>query len=252
MRARADRLLAFLKAASPDVVCLQELKGTEDQFPLIEVQAAGYQAALFGQKSYNGVAILSKEKPTEVVRNITDGADDDQARVIGASVAGVRIYSIYAPNGQEVGSEAYEYKLNWYARLRRWLCSKYGPNDPLLLCGDFNVAPEDKDVWDARLFAGQTLFTDPEKRAFRELCAALSLEDVFRKHRPEAGEFSWWDYRQSAFKKNRGLRIDHLLATAPVAKRSVAAGVDKAAREGHVHGGANPPSDHAPVWVDLA
>ncbi len=251
VRARADRLMAFLKGSSPDVVCLQELKCTEDQFPLLEVQALGYQAALFGQKSYNGVAILSKQPALDVVRNIQDGADDEQARLIGATVAGVRLYCLYAPNGQAVGSDAYEYKLNWYARLRRWLAAKHPPGEALLLCGDFNVAPEDLDVWDPRLFAGQTLFTDPEKRAFRELKAALKLTDLFRQHRPGAGEFSWWDYRQSAFKKNWGLRIDHLLGTEAVARRCTGAGVDREAREGHVYGGKNPPSDHAPVWVEL-
>jgi exodeoxyribonuclease-3 len=251
VRARADRLLAFLKGSAPDVLCLQELKCTDEQFPVKEVEELGYRATLFGQKSFNGVAILSKTEATEPVRNITDGAEDDQSRLIGAKVNGVSIYSIYAPNGQAVGSDAYEYKMIWYGRLKRWLTSRHAATDAVLLCGDFNVAPEDLDVWDPRLFAGHTLFTDPEKRVFRELAASLSFVDLFRKHKPGAGEFSWWDYRASAFKKNQGLRIDHLLGTASVAARCTAAGVDKAAREGHVYGGANPPSDHAPVWCEL-
>jgi exodeoxyribonuclease-3 len=251
VRARADRLLAYLKGSSPDVLCLQELKGTDDQFPTEDVKAAGYHAALFGQKSYNGVAILSKTPPENVVRSITDGAEDDQARLIGATVHGVHVYSLYAPNGQAVGSDAYEYKMIWYGRLKRWLSSRHAATDPVLICGDFNVAPDDIDVWDPRLFAGHTLFTDSERRVFRELQASLGFVDLFRKHRPGAGEFSWWDYRASAFKKNQGLRIDHLLGTAPLARRCISAGVDKAAREGHVYGGVNPPSDHAPVFVEL-
>lgn len=252
VRARADRMLSYLKGSAPDVLCLQELKCTEEQFPLKEVEALGYRVAMFGQKSFNGVAILSKTESAEVVRNITDGAEDEHSRLIGAKVNGISVYCLYAPNGQAVASEAYEYKLIWYGRLKRWLQSRHAATDPVLLCGDFNVAPEDLDVWDPRLFAGHTLFTDPEKRSFRELQSSLGFVDLFRKHHPEAGLFSWWDYRASAFKKNQGLRIDHLLGTEAVASRCTGAGVDKAAREGHVYGGVNPPSDHAPVWCELA
>jgi exodeoxyribonuclease-3 len=245
IRARGDHLISMLKRLDPDVLCLQELKCTEEQFPTLEVKAAGYQVAIFGQKSFNGVALLSKEPATDVVRNITDGADDEQARMIGATVRGVRIYGIYAPNGQSVGSEAFEYKLNWYTRLRRFLVQRHTPESKLLICGDFNVAPEDLDVWDPRLFAGQTLFTDSEKRAWRELKGSLNLVDVHRKHHPEGGVFTWWDYRLRGFEKNHGLRIDHLLASQALAATSQAAGVDRAARELKL------PSDHAPVWADF-
>lgn len=245
VRARVDHLLDVLLRLDPDVVCLQELKCTEEQFPHLEVKAAGYHAVVFGQKSYNGVALLAKQLPTDVVRNIADGAEDSAARLIGATVRGIRIYGLYAPNGQAVGSEAFEYKLNWYRRLRRFLTQRHRPDSKLLICGDFNVAPEDLDVWDPRLFAGQTLFTDSEKRAWRELKASLAFVDVHRQRAPDEQVFTWWDYRLSGFKKNHGLRIDHLLATAPLAALARAAGVDRVAREKKL------PSDHAPVWADF-
>ena len=244
IRARVDHLLDVLKRLDPDVLCLQELKCTEEQFPHGEVKAAGYHAVVYGQKSYNGVAMLAKEPPTDVVRNITDGAEDEQVRLLGATVRGIRIYGLYAPNGQTVGSEAFDYKLSWYSRLRRFLTARHTLESKLLVCGDFNVAPEDLDVWDPRLFAGQTLFTDTEKRAWRELKASLQFVDLHRKHQP-AAEFTWWDYRLSGYAKNHGLRIDHLLATPPLAGLSKAAGVDRVAREQKL------PSDHAPVWADF-
>ena len=245
IRARVEHLLDVLKRLDPDVLSLQELKCTEEQFPHLEVKAAGYHAVVFGQKSYNGVAMLAKEPPTDVVRNIADGAEDEQVRVLGVTVRGVRIYGVYAPNGQSVGSEAFEYKLQWYSRLRRFLSARHTPESKLLVCGDFNVAPEDLDVWDPRLFAGQTLFTDSEKRAWRELKASLQLVDLQRKHQPTAPAFTWWDYRLRGYAKNHGLRIDHLLATPPIAALSHAVGVDRLAREKKL------PSDHAPVWADF-
>lgn len=238
-------MLAWLREHQPDVLCLQELKCTADQFPLLEVQAAGYQAEVFGQKTYNGVAILSKTAATDVVRGLNDGVEDEQARVIGATVNGLRIYSLYAPNGQEVGSPAYQYKLQWYDRLGARLKAKYQATDSVVLCGDFNVAPEDIDVWNVQLFAGQTLFTEPEKQALKQMTESLGLTDVYRKIHPEAGKYSWWDYRMLGFPKNHGLRIDHHWVTAPVATRVKAAEIDREARKGKL------PSDHAPVWVEL-
>jgi exodeoxyribonuclease III len=245
IRARTDHLLDVLARLNPDVMLLQELKCTDAQFPTSEVQAAGYQSAVFGQKSFNGVALLSKEKATDVVRNISDGADDSAARLIGATVRGVRIYGLYAPNGQTVGSEAFDSKLHWYTRLRRFLGQRHAPGSKLLLGGDFNVAPEDLDVWDPRLFAGQTLFTDSEKRGWRELRDSLQMTDVFRALHPGDAKYTWWDYRQSGYAKNHGLRIDHFLTTPPISALCTAAGVDLAARERKL------PSDHAPVWADF-
>ncbi len=245
IRARVDHLIGVLQRLQPDALFLQELKCTDDQFPVAEVEAAGYRSALFGQKSFNGVALLTKDAPSDVVRNISDGAEDPNARLIGATLRGVRCYGLYAPNGQSVGSEAFEYKLNWYTRLRRFLAQRHAAESKVILCGDFNVAPEDPDVWDARLFAGQTLFTDTEKRAWRELRDCLQMTDVFRGLHPSTQQFTWWDYRLSGFKKNHGLRIDHFLATKPVFEKAKAMGVDLEAR------GLKLPSDHAPVWADF-
>ena len=245
IRARTAHLLDVLQRLQPDAVMLQELKCTDEQFSSAEIQAAGYHCEIYGQKSFNGVALLSKEKPTDVVRNISDGAEDPQARLIGATVRGVRIYGLYAPNGQAVGSEAFEYKLNWFTRLRRFLTQRPAPESKLVLCGDFNVAPEDLDVWDPRLFAGQTLFTDSEKRAWRELRDSLKMTDVFRAQHPGEKKFSWWDYRLSGYAKNHGLRIDHFLCTPVMTALSRSSGIDPVAREQKL------PSDHAPVWVDF-
>lgn len=246
IRARGERLLTWLAQKQPDVVCLQELKCTDEQFPTAEVQAAGYQVEVFGQKTYNGVAILSKYPMTDVVRGFNDGVDDLQSRVIGATIQGVRIYSVYAPNGQEVGSPAYQYKLEWFDRFSTVLKSKHKANDSVVVCGDFNVAPEDIDVWDPQLFKGQTLFSEPEKAALKRMAESLSLKDAYRKIHPEAGRYSWWDYRQLGFPKNHGLRIDHHWVTGPIAERVKDAEIDREARKG------KQPSDHAPVSVELA
>ena len=238
VRARLDRLLDYLRTRTPDVLCLQETKSTDEQFPLLEIQGLGYRAELFGQKSYNGVAILSREPATDVARNMGDG--DEQARIIAATIRDVRVVGIYAPNGQSLGSPAYEYKLEWYARLSRWL--KLWAEGPLLVCGDFNVAPQDLDTWDPRLWEGQTLCSPREREAFEALRSANQLVDLLRHRHPnEGGLFSWWDYRAGAFKKNQGLRIDHLLVSAPLLARCQSVRVDTKAREGKL------PSDHAPV-----
>jgi exodeoxyribonuclease-3 len=244
VRARQERLLNWLKTRQPDVLCLQELKGLEKDFPTAEVRELGYHAALYGQKTYNGVAILAKTEPADVVRGIPDDVEDPQARVIAATVNGIRVVSIYAPNGQAVDSPAYEYKLEWYTRLRRYLDTRHKPTEPLVLCGDWNVAPEPIDTHDPVLWEGQTLFSLKERDALQRLCA-FGLTDTFRKLHPGEQKFSWWDYRMLAFPKNRGLRIDHILATAPVVERLVKADVDREERKG------KQPSDHAPVWIEL-
>jgi exodeoxyribonuclease III len=243
VRARVERLEAWLSLKRPEVLCLQELKCTDEQFPSEMVQRLGYQAAVYGQKTYNGVAILSTQ-PLEDVERGLPVADDDggEARVLAATVFGTRVMSVYAPNGQSVDSPAYQGKLAFYARMRRALDSRYRPDTPLVLCGDFNVAPEERDVWDPVLWEGQTLFSLPERAALKEV-VAFGLEDTFRKHHPEPGRYSWWDYRQLGFPKNRGLRIDAVYATAGVAARCEAADIDREARKGKL------PSDHAPVWA---
>ena len=242
VRARTERLLGWLQARRPDVVCLQELKCTDEQFPSEQARSLGYHPVLFGQKTYNGVAILSRTEPERVERGFLDGEDDAQARVVSATVSGVRVTSVYAPNGQAVDSPAYHQKLEWYGRFRRWLDVRHKTDELLVVCGDFNVAPEERDVWDPKLWEGQTLFSVPERAALRR-AVEFGLEDTFRRLHPEPGRYSWWDYRMLGFPKNRGLRLDHVYATAPLVAALHAAGIDREARKGPQ------PSDHAPVWA---
>jgi exodeoxyribonuclease-3 len=244
IRARQQRLVTWLALAQPDVMCLQELKCTDAEFPSLELKAAGYESASHGQRSYNGVAILSKVPLAEVALGIGDESDD-QARVMAATSGAVRVVSAYAPNGQAVDSAAFEYKLQWYERLRRYLDAHFDRNQLLVLCGDFNVAPEPRDVHDPKLWEGQTMFTLKEREALGR-AVGFGLVDTFRLLHPEGERFSWWDYRMLAFPKNRGLRIDHLYATAPLAEKCIAADIDREARKG------SQPSDHAPVWAQFA
>lgn len=243
LRKRQDRLFAWLENSKPDVVCLQEIKCTDEQFPVLALQAAGYHSAYHGEKSYNGVAILSRTVPEEVRASLCDEVVDPQARVISATIDNVRVYSIYAPNGQAVGSPAYDYKLIWYRRLRDCLARENSPN--LAVCGDFNVAPEDVDIYAPDLWRGAIMCSEDERQAFRELCK-IGLRDTLRLHHQEGGLFSWWDYRMLSFPKNRGLRIDAILANEPLAKKCSAAGIDREMRKG------KEPSDHAPVWAEFS
>ncbi len=242
LRKRQERLLEWLSSTQPDIVCLQETKCTDEQFPVLDLKAAGYHSVFHGQKSYNGVAIVSKLEPSEVRVALCD-EEDPQARVIAATIGGLRVYSIYAPNGQAVGSPAHDYKMRWYERLRN--CLERGNRDePLVVCGDFNVAPKDEDVYDPDLWRGAIMCSDGERRAFEELCG-IGLVDTLRLHHPEPGLFSWWDYRMLAFPKNRGLRIDAILASKSLATRCTATGIDREMRKG------KEPSDHAPVWAEF-
>src|SRR5438132_10020190 len=215
LRKRQDRLFAWLESSNPDIVCLQETKCPDEQFPALSLQSAGYDAAYHGEKSYNGVAILSKTKLTDVRASLCDEVVDPQARVISASVGDLRVYSVYAPNGQAVGSPAYKYKLEWYARLRDCLVKEKDVD--LAVCGDFNVAPEDIDVHDPALWRGAIMCSEGERAAFADLCRT-GLVDTLRLHHREPGMFTWWDYRMLAFPKNRGLRIDAVLASELLAK----------------------------------
>jgi exodeoxyribonuclease-3 len=244
IRARLERLLEFLKTRSPDVLCLQELKCTDDQFPHAEIGALGYQAAVFGQKTYNGVAIITRtaEAVTDVAKNMGD--DDDEARVIAATIRGIRVVGLYAPNGQALGAPQFTYKLEWYARLSRWLSRV--PR-PLLVCGDFNVAPAEIDTWNVALWTGVTLASPKEREALAALLQQNALVDLVRAKRgDEPGFYTWWDYRAGAFKKNQGLRIDHHLVSADLVARCTNVSVDREARDGK---GA---SDHAPVIAEFS
>jgi exodeoxyribonuclease-3 len=239
VRMRLPRLVSWLERKRPSIVCLQEIKVVDEDFPRAEIEACGYQCTIFGQKSYNGVAILSLQPATDIVRSHPGDENDKDSRFLAATIAGVRIMNIYAPNGQEVGSEKYAYKLDWYRRLRTYLDSQ-DPKSGLLLCGDFNIIPEDRDVWDPELWRGKILFSDAEKEMLRQI-VAWGLVDTLRMHHPESGMYTWWDYRAGAFHRGWGARIDHILVSAPLAKRCVSVEIDRAERKGEK------PSDHAPI-----
>ena len=244
IKARLERALMWLAKVSPDVVCLQELKVTDDNFPFDELRAAGYHAAVHGQKTYNGVAILSRSQPEDVITGFDDDDDDPQARAITARLDGCRVSSLYIPNGQSVGSDKWEYKKRWYRRLREFLEREFSDDEPLLLCGDFNVAPAHADVANPEKWADSVLF-HPEARAMLQGITEFGLTDTMRIHHVGQGPYSWWDYRMLAFPKGDGVRIDHILATRPMADRCTNAWVDRDERKG------KKPSDHAPVLADF-
>ncbi len=244
VRARLERVVGFLRKAEPDVACLQETKVVDADFPSEAFRALGYTATIHGQKTYNGVAILSKEPPTDVVRGMQDGDADADARFLAATVAGVRVIDVYVPNGQEVGSPKYDFKLRWLARLRAFLDRNCRKEQPLVVCGDFNVAPEDQDVWDPEKWRGQVLFSEPEKAALQAV-RDFGLVDALRAKNREAGVYTWWDYRMGAFHRGWGLRIDHFLMTPALAARLRSVAVDREERKGQN------PSDHAPVVAEL-
>jgi exodeoxyribonuclease-3 len=244
IRAREERLLRWLSAHQPDALCLQELKVTDDAFPMLAIRSLGYHAAVHGQKTYNGVAVLSRSEPQEVERGFGDGGDDAQARLVSARVGGVHVVSAYVPNGQEVGSDKWAYKMEWMRRLRAWLDRRFARTDLVALCGDFNVAPEARDVCDPAAWERSVLF-HPEARAALEHVRGWGLVDAFRLHHEAPGFYSWWDYRMLAFPKGRGLRIDHVLLSEPLAAKCTAARIDRDERKG------KQPSDHAPVVVEL-
>jgi exodeoxyribonuclease-3 len=246
IRSRLDRVLAWLNAHEPDVLCLQELKTTDEAFPFDPITAAGYHAAVYGQKTYNGVAILSRREPADVRRGFADGQEEDpQARLISAEVDGVRVFSAYVPNGRSVGDEAYAYKLAWFARLTEHLAANFAADQPLVVAGDTNVAVDDRDVNRPDEWADSVLCHADAREALTNLMA-WGLEDVFRARNPEGGVYTFWDYRNLGFPTNNGLRIDHVLATAPLAARCTEATVDRDQRKGTKD---NKPSDHAPVIV---
>lgn len=240
IRARLPRLLAWLERAQPEVMCLQELKVATGAFPIEEIRQAGYFAAVNGQKTYNGVAILSRSELRDVMPDLGDGVEDPQARLLSARVSGVTVISAYFPNGGTVGSDGWTYKLDWMRRLRAYLERRFKPSQLIAVCGDFNVAPREADVCDPDEWRGTVLF-HPEARAALEQIAEWGLVDPFQEKHPEGGIYSWWDYRQLAFPRNKGLRIDHVFVTRPLMERCVSVEIDRQARKGKL------PSDHAPV-----
>jgi len=240
---RLPQALAWLAEHRPDVLVLQETKLADDKFPHADFEAAGWHAQWLGQKTYNGVALLSRSEADGVVRNIP-GFSDDQARVIAATVDGVRTIGAYFPNGQEPGSDKFAYKMRWMGALRDWVRAEMAQHPQLVLMGDFNIAPEDRDVHDPIAWAGKIHCTDEEREHFRQLLG-LGLVDAFRLFDQPPKSWSWWDYRNLAFRKNQGLRIDHILVSEVLRPRVKACTIDKLPRK------AERPSDHAPVVAEI-
>lgn len=240
IRARLERVLAWVDLHKPNVLCMQELKVERKEFPFEAFRQRGYHVHGVFQRSYNGVGIASRVPLENPGAGFDDGIDDAQARVVAGTISDTRVVCAYFPNGQSLGSDKYEYKLAWMRRLRTYLDRNHKPDEKLLLCGDFNVAPEERDVHDPRVWEGSTLFHQTARDALAHI-ADFGLVDGLRLHRQEAGVFSWWDYRMLAFPRNLGLRIDHVYVTKPLADLCREVLVDRDARKGKL------PSDHAPV-----
>jgi exodeoxyribonuclease-3 len=243
LKVRLPHLLEFLARHSPDALCLQETKCEDAAFPAPAIESAGYRWIHDGQKTYNGVAILSRDEPANVVRGIP-GFADLQKRVIAADIGAVRVVSVYCPNGQSVGSDKYEYKLRWFAALTGWLQDELASHPRIAVLGDYNVAPEDRDVHDPDAWRGQVLVSDAEREALRALIAA-GFSDAFRLFDQPEKSFSWWDYRMAAFRRNMGLRIDHILLSRVLAPDCRSCAIDVEPRK------LERPSDHAPVVCEI-
>jgi exodeoxyribonuclease III len=244
LKVRLPHVLDWLASNQPDVLCLQETKLQDEHFPIAQIAAAGYQTLYTGQRTYNGVALLSKQPGSEYIMGIP-GLEDHQKRVVSAMYGDIRVVCIYVPNGEKVGSEKYEYKLRWLSALRDWIRAMLTTHGKLVVLGDFNIAPEERDVHDARVWEGQVLFSLPEREALKEVLN-LGLVDSFRLFEQPEKSYTWWDYRMMAFRRNMGLRIDHVLLSEELAKTCTACVIDKMPRK------LERPSDHAPVMVELA
>jgi len=244
LRVRLPQVLEWLARTPVDVLAMQETKLTDEDFPRTELEALGYQVLSSGQKTYNGVALLSRWSCSGVVTDIPQ-LEDPARRVLAASTGGLRVVNLYVPNGQTVDSDKYHYKLRWLAALAAWLRAELAAHRQLVVLGDFNIAPEDRDVHDPAAWAGSVHVSEPERRALRTLLD-LGLVDVFRRFEQPPGTYSWWDYRMLAFRRNHGLRIDLLLADVAFAAACTACVIDREPRR------AERPSDHTPVIADFA
>ena len=243
LKVRLPHVLDWLASAQPDALCLQETKMEDKVFPYAEIEAAGYHAVHNGQKTYNGVAWLARHELRDVHFDIPNFADH-QKRIAAVTIDDVRLVCGYMPNGQEVGSEKYTYKLSWFAALTDWLRGEMAMHPKLALLGDYNIAPDDRDVHDPALWKDQVLCSEPERAAFRGLLD-LGLSDAFRLFEQPPKIYSWWDYRMMGFRLNKGMRIDHILLSKSLAEKCTACAVDKAPRK------LERPSDHAPVWAEI-
>jgi len=243
LKVRLPHLRDWLASALPDVVALQETKTEDAKFPADEIAALGYQCVFSGQKTYNGVALLAREKPRDIVTDIP-GLDDPQRRILLGTVGNVRVANLYVVNGQEVGSEKYQYKLRWLAKVREFLAAEMQKHPNLVVLGDFNIAPDDRDVHDPAAWHEQILCSTPERSALKSILD-VGLHDSFRLFEPNGGHFSWWDYRQGAFRRNLGLRIDLILASEALRARCRASTIDRTPRTWERA------SDHTPVLLEL-
>jgi exodeoxyribonuclease-3 len=243
LKVRLPQVLEWAGRHRPDVLCLQETKLQNEQFPAIEIRAAGYEPLANGQKTYNGVAILTRAVPADTATAIP-GFPDEQKRVLAATVEAVRVICAYVPNGESIASEKFQYKLKWLEAFRGWLARELARHPRLAVLGDFNVAPEERDVHDPKAWEGQVLFSKPEREAFKSLLG-LGLKDSFRLFPQPERSFTWWDYRMNAFRRKMGLRIDHILLSGEMAKACTACTIDVEPRRNER------PSDHAPVVAEL-
>lgn len=244
LKIRLEQVLAWLESSQTDILALQETKLTDENFPLQSFVDKGWQVVFAGQKTYNGVAIISRTPLTDVITDIP-GLDDPQRRILAVTVNGLRLINLYVPNGSEVGSEKYTYKLNWLNKVHDFIVGELSAHSQLAVVGDFNIAPDDRDVHDPEAWKGSVLVSPAEREAFAKLLQS-GLVDSFRLFPQEPNQYSWWDYREAAFRRNRGLRIDHILLSDPLAKYCQSSAIDKAVRK------QERPSDHAPVSVELA
>ncbi len=242
--ARLPHVIRWLEAVQPNVLCVQETKCTDDKFPFGKFSRIGYCPSVFGQQSYNGVAIIARQECADVQRGYYQDQEGAHARLLAATIDGVRIVNVYIPNGQAVGSEKFEFKLDWMKRLRDFLDNHYRADSPVVLCGDFNVAPEDRDVHNPRLWQERIMCSEAERSALNEI-KQWGFTDCFRLHHEEEGKFSWWDYRAGAFRRNMGLRIDHIWSSEPLVTRSRNTWIDIEPRTWER------PSDHAPVVAEF-
>lgn len=244
LRVRLPHVLDWLAAEQPDVLALQETKTVDADFPQAELATAGYRVEFSGQKTYNGVAVLTRAEASERLTDIA-GLDDPQRRILAVTVDGIRVVDLYVPNGSEVGSEKYQYKLDWLSKVHDWLSAERARHARLVVLGDFNIAPDDRDVHDPDAWREKILCSTPEREAFRSLLA-LGLTDSFRRFEQPEKSFSWWDYRLNGFSRNLGLRIDHILVSAELAERCRSCRIDVAPRK------LERPSDHAPVVAEFS
>jgi exodeoxyribonuclease-3 len=243
LKVRLDHVLDWLAAEKPDILALQETKTVDENFPAEQIEAAGYQAAFAGQKTYNGVAILSLAPGEEVVTDLP-GLDDPQRRILASTIDGVRVLNVYVPNGKEVGSDKYAYKIDWLEKLRGYVATELSRHQRLVVLGDFNIAPEDRDVHDPEEWRGKILCSDPERAALGALLD-VGLSDLFRRFEQEERLFSWWDYRMLGFRRNHGLRIDLILGSESLAETCTSCRIDKEPRR------RERPSDHTPVVAEF-